>query len=67
MKRIQSSKDQKSLQSINSNPMEQKFDEDSEDQNKTKIIGTDQIVVSEEALVNLMSQHVIENSPTMTT
>jgi len=47
--------------------MEQKFDEDSEDQNKTKIIGTDQIVVSEEALVNLMSQHVIENFPTMTT
>jgi hypothetical protein len=35
--------------------MEEKFDEDTKDQKKIKIIGIDEIVVLEKALVNLMS------------
>ncbi len=63
MKGIQSSKDKKYLQSIDSNLMEEKNDENSKDQSKTKIIGIDQIVVSKEALVNIMSQQVIKKFP----
>ncbi len=43
--------------------MEEKNDENSKDQSKTKIIGIDQIVVSKEALVNIMSQQVIKKFP----
>jgi hypothetical protein len=63
LKGIQSSKDKKYLQSIDSNLMEEKNDENSKDQSKTKIIGIDQIVVSKEALVNIMSQQVIKKFP----
>jgi hypothetical protein len=39
LKGIQSSENQKSIQSIDSNHMEEKFNENLEDQNKTNIIG----------------------------
>jgi hypothetical protein len=48
LKGIQSWEDQKSLQSINEDHMEEKYDEDSEDQSKINSIETDQIVVSKE-------------------
>jgi hypothetical protein len=59
LKGIQSSKNQKSLKSIDSNHRKENFDEDSEDERILDIIDTDQIVTSEEALVNIMSQHVM--------
>ncbi len=48
LKGIQSWEDQKSLQSIIEDHMEEKYDEDSEDQSKINNIETDQIVVSKE-------------------
>jgi hypothetical protein len=49
-----------SLESIGSNHMKEKFDEDLKDQQKVEIIGTYQTITSKEALVNLMSQHVMK-------
>jgi hypothetical protein len=40
--------------------MEKKSNEDSKDQRNTKVIGTDKIIVSKEALVNLMNQQVMK-------
>jgi hypothetical protein len=40
--------------------MEEKYDENLEDYKKIKIIGIDQIVVSKEALLNLMTQQVMK-------
>jgi len=40
--------------------MQEKFDGDSEDQRKTKINGTDQTIVSEEASINMMNQQVMK-------
>ncbi len=59
LKGIQSSKDQKFLQSIDEDHMEERYDEDSEDQKKIKSIRTYQIVVSEDTLVNLISWQVM--------
>jgi plasmid maintenance system killer protein len=57
---IQSSKNQKSLHSIDSNHMEEKFDENSKDHSKAKIIGTYHTIMSKEALVNMMSKQVMK-------
>jgi hypothetical protein len=43
--------------------MEEKFDEDSKDHSKTKIIGTYHTIMSKEALVNMMSKHVMKKYP----
>jgi hypothetical protein len=59
LKVSQSSNNKKSLEFIDSNHMGKKSDEDSKDQRKTKIIGIDQIIVSKEALVNLMNQQAM--------
>ncbi len=58
MKGIQSSKDQKSLQSIKENHVEKTYDEDSKDQKETKTIGIYYTIVLE-TLVNLISQQVM--------
>jgi hypothetical protein len=47
LKGIQSSEDQKSLQSIDENHMKETSDEDSKDQKETKTIRTDQIIILE--------------------
>jgi hypothetical protein len=54
LKGIQSSKNKKNLKSIDFDHMEKKSDENSKDQRKTKIIGTNQTIISKEALVNLL-------------
>jgi hypothetical protein len=54
LKGIQSSKDKKSLQSIDEDQMEETCDENSEDQRETKTIGIDQIVVLKKVLINLI-------------
>ncbi len=43
--------------------MEEKNDEYLEDQNKTQIIGTDQTIMLEEALVNPLSKQVMKKYP----
>jgi hypothetical protein len=43
--------------------MEEKIDEHLKDQNKIKIIGIDQIVAFEEALVNMTSKKIMKNYP----
>ncbi len=40
--------------------MEDKYDEYLEDQRKTKIIGTNQIIILKETSINLMSQLVMK-------
>jgi hypothetical protein len=40
--------------------MEKKSNEDSKDQRKIEIIGTHQIIISKEAWINLISQHVMK-------
>ncbi len=45
LKGIQSLEDQESLKSIDSDDMEEKIDEDSEDQSKTNIIGTHHTII----------------------
>jgi hypothetical protein len=59
LKGIQSSKDHKSLQSINKDHMEETFNEDLENHKETNTIGTDQIVILEINLVNMISQQVM--------
>jgi hypothetical protein len=49
-----------SLESINLDHMEEKFDEDTKDQRKIEIIGIDEIIVLEETIVNIMSQQVMK-------
>jgi hypothetical protein len=49
-----------SFKSIDSNHMEDKYDEYLEDQRKTKIIGTNQIIILKETSINLMSQLVMK-------
>ncbi len=56
LKVSQSLDNKKSLKSINSNHKEEKFNEDLKDQRKIEIIGTNQIVISKEASINMMSQ-----------
>ncbi len=48
------------LESMDLDHMEEKFDEDLKDQRKTNIIGTNQTLGLEKALVNLMNQHVMK-------
>ncbi len=56
LKVSQSLDNQKSLKSINSNHREEKSKEDLKDQRKIEIIGTNQIVISKKASINMMSQ-----------
>ncbi len=56
LKGIQSSKDQKSLQSIDENQMEETCDENSENHRETQTIGIDHIVILEFFLIKLISQ-----------
>jgi hypothetical protein len=56
----QSSNNKKSLESIDFDHREVKFNEDSKDYKKLEIIRTDQIIVLEEASINLMSQQVMK-------
>jgi hypothetical protein len=59
LKGIHSSEDQKSLRFIDEEHMEERSNEKLEVQGKTKTIGTNQIVVLEKTLVNLISQQVM--------
>lgn len=59
LKGIQSSEDQKSLEFINFEHRKKKSNEDSKEERTLKIINIDQILTSEETLVNLMTQQAM--------
>jgi hypothetical protein len=59
LKRIQSSQNQKSLESINFDHKKEEFDEDLEDERTSEIIDIHQIITLEKALVNLMNQQAM--------
>jgi ribosomal protein L20A (L18A) len=59
LKRIQSSKNKKSLKSIDFNHIKEKSNEDLEDERTLEIIDIDQIITLEEPLMNLMNQQVM--------
>jgi hypothetical protein len=59
LKRIQSSKNKKSLKSIDFNHIKEKSNEDSEDERTLEIIDIDQIITLEEPSMNLMNQQVM--------
>jgi hypothetical protein len=59
LKGIQSSQNQKSLESINFYHKKKEFDEDLEDERTSEIINIHQIVTLEETLVNLMNQQAM--------